>query len=86
MAANEPMIRVNLIPQDRRQAAHNRALIKRWSAGCGAYAAVLVVIVSLGRVLWADDTDGIQDAIQRTQSEVQQSTAAEHTLLAAVRL
>jgi hypothetical protein len=69
------MISINLIPRHRRMLKRRRRRLRAWSAGLGAYAAVIVAALPAARLFHAGDLALLQREADRAGNELSRQKA-----------
>lgn len=67
------MTSVNLIPVARRDARRRRVQVRFWIGASSAYAAIVLIVIVIAKMLWAFDNDALTRQVAAARSELERS-------------
>src|SRR5690606_4223871 len=67
------MTSVNLIPVARRDARRRRVQVRFWVGASSAYAAIVLIVIVIAKMLWAFDNDALTRQVAAARSELERS-------------
>jgi Tfp pilus assembly protein PilN len=70
------VMRVNLIPSHRLETRERRSRVRRWAAGCGAFALFLGLVYVCCAVAWSVSSDGLDGDLTAASSEIEELTGS----------